>query len=792
MASNTSQTNSSAPNLFTSLLAAPIALPNSSSGSGMIGGSSSSSSSSSNVITREKSRMLAGSSGSSSGSIGYVNLNRGVVSPSKILGAIMKIHSDLIRQAIVGIEMNFTNNPLPSEITTSLNELDAFINSINNNYHSTININIQSTNTTTTLINTNTNNIVSTYHQHGIHYDDKIFDVIAIDILLNPLREPFRHDALQEVFDLYDNIEYLFQQELHVLGIMNSNELDIVMQQQQQQQYQIRSGLGSLFGTTTSNVAFGKSNDSSTIITNNNSNNNNNTSNNTNNHLSKALYQYLNFKSVTSPFYDAMNTYQLLSKEGEVVLTQKILNKLLDLVKDISIQGITDVYDNFKQQINIFKSKSSHQKSIHNIVEEINKSSSLLYIKHHDFPLKVIENMITSFCSLILRCLKALSAKVRREIWVADVVQDGLQRVVTSFVLSLQRYVDVEFIFADDSGSSYNSGSSGGNSIGVMDDLLRQVKAGNQHHHQQHNHHNNINKNAIVDSTLHTMNEELKYVEVDQKHAWVQIGLIRACMHLRTNGLSFIYQKVRTTFPVSNDLQININDDNNNYNNYYDTTTVYNRVDMKTNTDKNIVTTTSTSTPVITTNTTATTNMSGTSTSPKKLQQTSLLNTLFSNNDINNNDEEKHHHDHHIQHTITTNDPSIISSSKFRLFDIMRASLSLVNQNNTTTTTSLFTQNLHDIIKIENQACVNYISIKEKQLRLCVFTSYGLVMHREFAKEWTPLKDNSNGEYVYICIYKYMYIYIYVYVYICKCIYICIYMYMYMYIYMYMNIYICC
>ena len=745
MASNTSQTNSSAPNLFTSLLAAPIALPNSSSSN-----SSSSSSGSSNMMTREKSRMLAGSSGSSSSSIGYVNLNRGVVSPSKILGAIMKIHSDLIRQAIVGIEMNFTNNPIPSEITTSLNELDAFINSINNNYHSAI-INIQPTNTT--IINTNANNIISTYHQHGLHYDDKIFDVIATDILLNPLREPFRHDALQEVFDLYDNIEYLFQQELHVLGIMNPNELEVVMQQQQQQQYQIRSGLGSLFGTTTSNAAFGNSNDSSTIITN---SNNNNTSNNTNNNLSKALYQYLNFKSVTSPFYDAMNTYQLLSKEGEVVLTQKILNKLLDLVKDINIKGVTDVYDNFKQQINIFKSKSSHQKSTCNIVEEINKTSSLLYIKHHDFPLKVIENMITSFCSLILRCLKALSAKVRREIWVADVVQDGLQRVVTSFVLSLQRYVDVEFIFADDSGSSYNS-SSGGNSIGVMDDLLRQVKADNQHHHQQHNHHNNIKKNAIVDSTLHTMSEELKYVEVDQKHAWVQIGLIRACMHLRTSGLSFIYQKVRTTFPVSNDLQININD-NDNYNNYYDTTS-YNRVDMKTNkTDKNIVTTTTTSTPAITANTAATTNMSGTSTSPKKLQQTSLLYTLFSNNDISN-DEEKHHHhhDHHIQHTITTNDPSIISSSKFRLFDIMRASLSLVNQNNTaTTTSSLFTQNLHDIIKIENQACVNYISIKEKQLRLCVFTSYGLVMHREFAKEWTPLKDNSNGEYVYICIYIYV------------------------------------
>jgi hypothetical protein len=131
------------------------------------------------------------------GAGGYTNLNRGAIAPARILGAALKIVGDYLKQAVSGVEPTFSTLTLPSELVAAFNEIDSYITSDSP---------FPVTSVSTSVI-TLTN---------GIKYDNKTYDSIASTILVNPLREPFHRDALQEVYELYNAMEGLMKREQEI------------------------------------------------------------------------------------------------------------------------------------------------------------------------------------------------------------------------------------------------------------------------------------------------------------------------------------------------------------------------------------------------------------------------------------------------------------------------------------------------------------------------------------------------------------------------------------------------
>lgn len=124
---------------------------------------------------------------------GYVNLNRGAIAPSRILGATLKIYGDYMKQIISGVDVSFSTLTLPSELNSAFNEVDSFIAAAH--YPVTT-----VSGSVGTLIN-------------GIKVENKAYDAVANTILASPLREPFHRDALQEVYDLYNAMEFIMKKE---------------------------------------------------------------------------------------------------------------------------------------------------------------------------------------------------------------------------------------------------------------------------------------------------------------------------------------------------------------------------------------------------------------------------------------------------------------------------------------------------------------------------------------------------------------------------------------------------
>lgn len=134
-----------------------------------------------------------GKSGSSGSNAGYTNLNRGAIAPTRILGAALKLYSDYVKQVISGVEKSFSILNLPSELNSAFGEVDTFISNAHYPVHSV-----------TPLVITLSN---------AMKVENKTYDVVASTVLHNPLREPFHRDALQEVFELYNAMEFIIKRE---------------------------------------------------------------------------------------------------------------------------------------------------------------------------------------------------------------------------------------------------------------------------------------------------------------------------------------------------------------------------------------------------------------------------------------------------------------------------------------------------------------------------------------------------------------------------------------------------
>jgi hypothetical protein len=139
----------------------------------------------------------AGKGTTAGGAGGYTNLNRGAISPARILGAALKIYGDYLKQIISGVDMSFSILNLPSELNAAFNEVDSFISSAHFPVHTVTPLVINLTNPT--------------------KVENKTFDAVASNILVNPLREPFHRDALQEVYDLYNAMEFIMKKEAAAL-----------------------------------------------------------------------------------------------------------------------------------------------------------------------------------------------------------------------------------------------------------------------------------------------------------------------------------------------------------------------------------------------------------------------------------------------------------------------------------------------------------------------------------------------------------------------------------------------
>ena len=127
-----------------------------------------------------------------------MNLNRGAIAPARILGAALKIYADYLRQVISGVDHTFSTLSLPSELNSAFNEVDSYIAQAHYPIASVAPVVISLTS--------------------GLRYDNKTYDAIANSILVNPLREPFHRDALQEVYDLYNAMEFIMKREAAVLA----------------------------------------------------------------------------------------------------------------------------------------------------------------------------------------------------------------------------------------------------------------------------------------------------------------------------------------------------------------------------------------------------------------------------------------------------------------------------------------------------------------------------------------------------------------------------------------------
>lgn len=392
---------------------------------------------------------------------GYLHMHhRGVTAPARILGEVLKVHSDFIKQAIAGIENSFTALELQAELVTAFNELDNFLSS------ATLSSTVPSVSTSVSILN-----------QSGLYYDNKIFNVLVSTLLFQPLREPFHRDSLQEVFDLYDGMEYLFTQEIALL-----------QQQQQHQQHHnhpsqhiidesrgIISSLGPLFGSSGTNIAMTTTHPSRPLSTTTSAiivsaNNTNNASSSLGN---SKLLGHLNFRSLTSPYYDAMHTFQVLSKEGEVSLAQKILDRLLELSQQLDMRRNTNALANMATT-NANNNSSSlimHYQPNHSDKNKdlyTNNLNRKNMITNNGTINKEIEDSVYDLCNLVLRCLKSLTLKVKREEWVASTVHDNLQKVLSLFLLSLNNYVELESTTTHStitsSNSMYNTTSNNTNS----------------------------------------------------------------------------------------------------------------------------------------------------------------------------------------------------------------------------------------------------------------------------------------------------------------------------------------
>lgn len=124
---------------------------------------------------------------------GYTNLSRGAIAAPRVLGAALKIYGDYLKQVISGVEPSFSLLSLPSELVSAFNEVDSFICNAHFPVHAVSPV-------VSSLVN-------------AVRIENKAYDAVAGAVLINPLREPFHRDALQEVYELYNAMEFIMKRE---------------------------------------------------------------------------------------------------------------------------------------------------------------------------------------------------------------------------------------------------------------------------------------------------------------------------------------------------------------------------------------------------------------------------------------------------------------------------------------------------------------------------------------------------------------------------------------------------
>lgn len=138
----------------------------------------------------------------------YTNLNRGATAPARILGSILKVYTESLKQAIGGIGPQFSTLTLPSELLTVFTELDNFIHTASASFSSS------AWSLSPLIASLSNNNGCSGAAASNVRFESKSYDALVANNVLNgPLHEPFYRDCLHEVYELYDIMEITMKRE---------------------------------------------------------------------------------------------------------------------------------------------------------------------------------------------------------------------------------------------------------------------------------------------------------------------------------------------------------------------------------------------------------------------------------------------------------------------------------------------------------------------------------------------------------------------------------------------------
>jgi len=625
----------------------------------------------------------------SPGPAAYVNLNRGAIAPSRILGAALKVYSDHVKQVISGVETSFSTLTLPSELNSAFNEVDSYVSALHYPITSVAPVVMSLTS--------------------AIRYDNKMYDAIASSILVNPLREPFHRDALQEVYDLYNAMEFIMKREAAVVAsnlLASNNNTSTAV------------GANGIAGANAgaTRVPFG----ASAAVGKNNT---------------------LNFLSPTSPYYDAMNTLQALSKEGEMALAQKIMDRLLELstalhtamVGDIDqhravIMGAghagyglarlgggssakSDTNMNTQSVTDLTSPGKARRRGSVLLEEELNAVVNQNNSNKNNFGAKDgsggkigMENNVSELSDLVMRCLKSLRQKVKREEWVAVVVQEGVQKVFTAFAEALRR----ESLRVSE-GSGGGSGAGGASTRGQRNSIQNGVPQQRGRRSGAGNLRSSIGNGLVIE----TLEEELRFGDADSYKACVQLDLLRACVALRCNCVPYIGNEMKLVFAVT------------------DTKDKSNQNSKDTQAQNNAQIAASAASALANANARGGDKIDK---APLNRTKSSLMTKLF----LTDNKE-----DHTPPPASVIESPgrpvsmsqassNAAKNKKFALIDMLKMSIKF-NQ------VDIFQQNLREIIAIEDTAASTYISLKTKEIRTTIFAGYALLVHSEEHNMWVAL-----------------------------------------------------
>eukprot|EP01034_Spumella_vulgaris_P022488 gene22488-28616_t len=424
----------------------------------------------------------------------------------KLLGSALKLYSEFIRQTVHGISVSFQSFPLPAELVTAFSELD--VNSSFNNSAGGSGV----TSAVSALASLQA--LITPSASLTSPVDAKTFEtLISASVFTEGLKEPFRRTILREIYDLYDGIEGSLNSDM-VRGAHNPK------------------AASNTFGLATSNAPFAKQHVPF--------------SGGSQSSTASSSENY--FLVVTSPYYESVNMLQVLSREGEIQVAQKIMDRLTDL--GFKLCDFTASHSAVSLMTNMGASghgggDESSKRVTGGGSSRVDLSSGGVASSGKKISRKLLklEQTVHELESLITRCLHKVTVLIKRTDWVAQVVHDGVLKVLTSFVEALRRE---EMLIEDSKSGLLRTQSQHGDSSNAFGVPSPTGKRGGKK--PTGGTRASISNGLVIQS----LEEELRNSEtLDKQKVAFLLDLLRACIRLRNYSTPLLHRLLTKMFPIS-------------------------------------------------------------------------------------------------------------------------------------------------------------------------------------------------------------------------------------------------